>query len=170
MFSSTRCLAYLTTILAVAAGACSAPEARPALAAAAPVECAGGSVQSAADAARYAGCEAIVGDLRITGSDLTDLASFSELRRVSGSLVVADNAKLISLAGLKGLERVRAVEIRNNPRLSAYYGVLPQLQQVEGSLVLRSNRGMSKREVRQVLDRVTVGSEVAVASDSSASL
>ena len=83
---------------------------------------------------------------------------------------MADNAKLISLAGLKGVERVRAVEIRNNPRLSAYYGVLPQLQQVEGSLVLRSNRGMSKREVRQVLDRVTVGSEVAVASDSSASL
>ncbi len=171
MFSSNRNLAYLAAVVAVAATACSAPEARPAAvamsSAVAPMACEGGSVQSAADAARFAGCEAVIGDLSITQSDLTDLSDFRDLRSVTGSVVIADNAKLISLAGLKGLESAHRVEIRNNPMLAAYYGVLPQLTQLDAPMVLQGNRGISKREVRQVLDRVQAQIETVGTSEAS---
>jgi hypothetical protein len=159
MFSSTRCLAVVTALLALAANACSARDARPVLAANVPVECAGGTIRNADDAARYAACETIVGDLRITSSSLTDLGAFSNVRGVTGKVVINDNANLISLAGLKGLERAHSVEIANNPLVCGYFGVLPGLEHVDAPLVLRQNRGLSSREVREALERIEVRSE-----------
>ena len=166
--NKTHSLGFLTTILAIAASACSAPQTRAVASADAAVECTGGTVQSDADAARYAGCEAVVGDLRITQSNLTDVSAFKSLRSVSGSLVVAENKRLISLAGLKHVQRAGSVEIRNNPVLAGYPGLLPQLEQVEQSLVLRSNRGLSAREVSDVLDRVEVRTEQVTINDATA--
>jgi hypothetical protein len=159
IMNKTDCFGFLTTILAIAASACSAPQTRAVATADATVECAGGTVQSEADAARYAGCEAVVGDLRIAQSNLTDVSAFKSLRSVSGRLVVADNKRLISLAGLKRVERAGSVEIRNNPVLAGFPGLLPELQQVDEQLVLRANRGLSAREVRDVLERVEVRTE-----------
>jgi len=163
--NKTHSLGLLTTILAIAASACSAPQTRAMAAADATVECNGGTVQSEADAARYAGCEAVVGDLRIMQSNLTDVSAFKSLRSVSGSLVVAQNKRLISLAGLKHVERAGSVEIRNNPMLAGYPGLLPELQQVDQTLVLRANRGLSAREVNDVLDRVEVRTEQVTIND-----
>ena len=132
---------------------------------AAPVECAGGTVRTDEDAARYTDCDAIVGDLRITGTSLTDLGSLKHLRSVSGAVVITDNVKLISLAGLKGLRRAHSVEIRNNPLLCAYFGVLPGLQQVGAPVVLSANQGLSSRDVREVLERVGMVSAQADAND-----
>jgi hypothetical protein len=157
--NKTHCFAYLTTILAVAASACSAPQARPVAAAEAAVECAGGTVQSEADAARYAGCDAVVGDLRITQSSLTNVSALKRVRSISGSLVVTHNKRLISLAGLHGVERARSVEIRSNPVLSGFTGLLPELAQVSQPMILRANRGLSAREVSDVLSRVEVRAE-----------
>jgi len=168
MFASTRSFAYVATLVAaVASVACSAPEARPALAAAAPVECRGGVVHNEADAARFEGCETIAGDLRIVDSDLTDLAQLSSVRRVSGKLSVINNHKLISLAGLKGVERAGAVELHNNPLLCAYFGLLTGLQQVGAPLELGKNRGLSERDVRAMLERVEVRSSGSVARQAS---
>jgi hypothetical protein len=161
---------YLTAVIALAANACSAPEARPAAAAGSNLECQGGLVQNESDAARYAGCESVVGDLRITGSDLTDVNAFRQLRSVSGSLVVTDNAKLVSLSGLKGVRRARTVYIQKNPMLSGYLGLLPRLEQVEEPMVLRSNRGLSKGEVRDLLERVEVRNENATLMNGQARL
>jgi hypothetical protein len=168
IMNKTHSLGLLTTILAIAASACSAPQTSLLTAADATIECAGGTVQSEADAARYAGCEAVVGDLRITGSSLTDVSAFKSLRSVSGSLVVAGNERLISLAGLKHVERAGSVEIRNNPVLAGYPGLLPELQQVDVQLVLRKNRGLSAREVGDVLDRVEVRREQVTINDTTA--
>jgi hypothetical protein len=156
---STRTIALFTTLLATLTGACSARDAQPAAAPAVAFECEGGTVRSEADAARYAGCESIVGDLSISGSSLTDVSAFRQVRSVSGKLVVTDNARLISLAGLKHVSSARAVEIRNNPMLAAYPGLLPALDQVDESVVVRSNRGISPAETRAVLDRIEVRSE-----------
>ena len=155
---STRTIAFATTLLATLAGACSR-DAQPASAPTLAFECEGGTVQSEADVARYTGCQSIVGDLRISGSNLTDVSAFHRVRSVSGKLVVSDNARLISLAGLKHVSHAGAVEIRNNPMLAAYPGILPALEQVEEGVVLRSNRGISPAETRAVLDRIEVRSE-----------
>jgi hypothetical protein len=159
MFCSTRSVAYLTAVLALAANACSARDARPVLAVSAPVECLGGTVKSDDDAARYAGCETVVGDLRISSSDLTELSAFSQVRSVTGSVVISNNTKLISLAGLKGLERAHSVQIENNPLVCGYFGVLPGLEHVDAPMVLRSNRGLSTREAREALERIEARGE-----------
>ena len=252
MFVSARRSVSLTALLlGSAAAACAAPAAHlaPAASAATPTVCTGGTVHNAADAAKYAACDAVVGDLSIQGSDLTNLDVLARLRSVSGTLAVSDNprlddlsgleqlssvgrleiannraldgiealqhlesaeavtirdnsdlrtlqgleglatlqslsiehngiystigldhlrtvgslvvkhnSKLISLVGLKTLQRAKSIEIRNNPLLAAYYGLLPQLQQVDDQLLLLSNGGLAKHEVREVLDRVGHGS------------
>jgi hypothetical protein len=156
MFTSIRSLACVTTLLALSVSACSARDARPLAATPVPVQCAGGVVHGEADAARFEGCQTIVGDLRITRTDMTDLSAFEDLRTITGSLTITGNTKLISVAGLKGLTSARAVEIRNNPVLCGYFGVLPQLEHVAEPLVLTANRGLSEREVSQVLSRISV--------------
>jgi len=160
----THTAAFLTTLLALAANACSAHDARPAAAATAAVACQGGVVQSDADAARFEGCASVVGDLRISASDLTDVSAFSELRSISGKLLIANNPKLVSLAGLKSVERARSVEIRNNPVLAGYFGLLPQLSKVEAPLVVEANRGLSKREIDAVVGRIEVQAEQVTAN------
>jgi hypothetical protein len=159
MFTTTRSFAYLTTIVAaVASVACSTHEARPAAAAAAAVECGGGVVRNDVDAARFDGCEVVVGDLAIASSDLIDLEQLASVRRVTGKLSVTGNQKLISLAGLKGVERAGSVEIDGNPLLCAYFGLLTGLQSVDQPLQLSKNRGLSQRDVRAMLERVDVRS------------
>lgn len=160
----THSAALLTTILALAANACSAHDARPAVAATTAVRCEGGVVHSADEAARYEGCSSVVGDLRISAADLVDVSSFAELRSVSGKLVVANNPKLVSLAGLKGVEHARSVEIRNNPVLAGYFGILPELSKVEVPLVVEANRGLSKRDIDQIVGRVSVQAEQVTAN------
>lgn len=158
MFTTTRSFAYVAALVATLSSvACSAPEAaRPVVSAAAPTECHGGIVRNEDDAARFDGCETIVGDLQIASSDLTDLSQLRSVRRVTGKLSVTNNEKLISLAGLKGVERAGSVEIQNNPLLCAYFGLLTGLEQVDQPLELSNNRGLSQRDVRAMLERVEV--------------
>jgi len=165
----TQMAAFLTTILAVAASACSATEARPVAAASGVLACPGGAVQTEEDAARFEGCETIVGDLRISRSELTDLLAFSQLHRVSGKLVVEGNAKLTSLGGLHNVEQAGSVEIRNNRVLGAFPAFLPQLKRVDESVVLDANRALSKRQVSALVDRleqqVIVSRDVTIAAN-----
>lgn len=158
MFTTTRSFAYVATLVATLSSvACSTHEAaRPIVSAVAPIECRGGIVRNEDDAARFDGCETIVGDLQIASSELTDLSQLSSVRRVTGKLSVTDNQKLISLAGLKGVERAGSVEIQNNPLLCAYFGLLTGLEQVDQPLELNNNRGLSQRDVRAMLERVEV--------------
>src|SRR6187431_1823614 len=237
MFVSARRSLALTAVLLSSVAGCAAPATHwaatsPQPSAAAPVACAGGTVHSAADAAQYAHCDAVLGNLGIQGTDLTHLELLSRLKSVSGtleisdnpqlddlsglerltsvgsleisnnrgldnigalrqlesahavsirenanldtlhglegltsvqglsiehngiynttgldnlravgSLVVKHNSKLISLAGLRALERAKSIEIRNNRLLAAYFGLLPRLHQVDEQLVVRSNDG-----------------------------
>ena len=161
MSLSIRSFALVATALLASSTAACSRDAQPAAYGQAAVECAGGTVRNADDAARYDGCEAVVGDLRITDSNLTDVSAFRSVQRVSGKLIVTGNARLISLAGLKHVSQARAVEIRNNPMLAAYPGLLPSLEQVDEGVVLRSNRGISASESRAVLERVEVRQQAA---------
>ena len=151
---NTRCL-LATTLLALAANACAASTARVVRSSEAPQSCAGGVIRSARDAASYAGCTTVNGDLTIESSELTNLRYLESLRNVSGALTITDNRELISLRGLNGLKRAGSVRIRNNRQLCAPLGFLPQLGEVTEALVLSSNPSLSKQEIAGLLEHVT---------------
>jgi hypothetical protein len=102
-----------------------------------PGVCAGGRIASAIDAAAFASCRAVTGDLTIEGTTLSDLSALSELRSVSGALTIRENAGLRSLAGLEHLERAGSVSLSAN----GLYGTrgIEGLRQV-GTLVIAHNR------------------------------
>ncbi len=154
MFFNSRRLLPLFAVLSLAASACSASQARPAQASLVAVECVGGTIQSEEDAARYHGCTAVTGDLRIVGSDLRNLKSLSSLRSVAGTLQIANNAQLVSLKALNGLRRAGAVEIRDNRVLCGKLGLLAGLGEVEHSLEVSANRTLSKGEIANLREQV----------------
>lgn len=94
--------------------------------------------------------------VKVERNGIFHTTGLSGLREV-GSVVVSDNAKLISLAGLKGLTHAGSVEVRKNGMLAGYFGLLPELTKVDQQLVLEANRGLSKKEVSEVLERVEQG-------------
>ena len=119
MFSTMRTMLKLTTVVvALAANACAAHgPAAPLQATAAKLNCAGGSIPSAADAALYSACDSVSGDLRISAAELTDLSALARLHSVSGKLGIAGNPQLDALSGLEQLEHVGALSIRGNADL-----------------------------------------------------
>jgi hypothetical protein len=78
------------------------------------------------------------------------------LREV-GDLVIAQNRYLISLAGLKNLTRARSVSIRENRRICAQSGLLPQLTQVDGRLELNANSGLFAADLLRLTARAKQG-------------
>jgi hypothetical protein len=126
----TQCLFALTALLALTANACSTSSGRLARSGATPLQCAGGVIQTESDAARYRGCSAVVGDLKIEDSPLSDLTALDSLRTVSGTLVISNNAALSDLSGLEHLRNAQGLEIRDNPELANLRG-LESLERVE---------------------------------------
>ena len=123
MFSKTRCLVFMTMSFAIASSACSARLSEPAAPVGAAVPCLGGTLRSAADAARYAACDTVTGDLHITQSSLSSLEALSRLRQVSGTLEISGNSELDDLRGLSQLSRVGALEVHGNADLDSLVGL-----------------------------------------------
>jgi hypothetical protein len=94
----------------------------------------------------------------IERTGLYQAAGISGLAHV-GDLVVRDNARLHSLNGFRSLIHARSVEVARNPRLCAR-GMLPALVRVERQLTVKSNRGLSKPDVRALFGRVESAPEV----------
>jgi hypothetical protein len=110
-------------LLALSANACSANGARVARTNAAPLSCAGGVIQTESDAARFAGCTTVNGDLQIANSQLSDLTALETLRNVSGTLTVTNNSELTDLTGLEQLASVGGLNVYNNPALGDFSGL-----------------------------------------------
>jgi len=116
-----------------------------------PERCAGGRIGNAEQAKAFASCRTIAGDLTIERTDLSDLSALSELRSVSGALVVRDNAKLRSLDGLGRLEHAGSLTLHAN----GLYGTrgLEGLRRVETLVITKNPRLISLRGFRN-LERV----------------
>jgi hypothetical protein len=119
--------------------ACSATQTRP-LPPTELVECPFASIETAEKAKSFASCGAVTGDLVVRGTNLHDLHELSNLARVEGAVVIADNPNLEDLTGLEGLFAVGRLEIRNNPKLYELRG-LDGLEEV-GELVVERNRSL----------------------------
>jgi hypothetical protein len=107
--------------------------------------CPGGTVRNDAELARFAKCDGVSGDLRISG--VTSLAPLSHVRAVSGNLAVTFTNKLTSLHGLEQLESVQTLALVDNLRLDDICQ-LSQLRSAENVAIvkmpaLRSLTGLS---------------------------
>src|SRR5258706_14248371 len=51
-------------------------------------------------------CSDILGDISISGADITNVDSLASLRSISGSLTISYNPRLTSLNGLRGITSV----------------------------------------------------------------
>ena len=155
MFRNQAAL-IVTAFVALAANACATREARPVSALA--VACPGGTVHSAVEAAGYAACDTVQGDLTIASSDLEDMSALSRLHEVTGTLTITGNPELDDLGGLENLRRVGMLEVSHNPELKTLSG-LDALTEAD-SVVIRANgiytaRGLG--ELRQVGDLIIEG-------------
>jgi hypothetical protein len=128
---------HLKAAIGLLLGGCSASALPANGTASAAVHCSGGTLGTAAQADAYRGCSVVSGDLRVVDTDLTDLSTLSELRRVSGSLVIVGNADLRDLRGLEQLRSVGAFVLRDNGGLYTAAG-LSRLTEV-GDLVIAGN-------------------------------
>ena len=130
--------------------------------------CAGGFVSSDRDLARYAGCEAVAGDLAI--ANVSTLAPLASVQSVAGTLRISGTARLYSFKGLEALESVGALEVQGNralisvgglkhlvhaervlmsenPRLSSAFGLPPALTQGSSQISLARNAGLAAEGV-----------------------
>jgi len=95
-----------------------------------------------------AGCQEVAGDVRIEGTDSTELIELRGVRAIHGTLFIGGNTELSSLSGLEDLRSAQEVVIVNNPNLKDIDG-LSGLEQVERVSVahnpgLRVISGMDK--------------------------
>lgn len=148
----TKYLSTLGFILLTVSAACAAPATRPpAVRADSKLECSGGIIRSTQDAAAYTACTSVTGNLGIQGVGFTGLSPLKNLRRVSGSLVIANNPRLESLWGLNNLMSVGSLTIRQNPALES----LTQLEGLSRATVVTISHNPSLRRL-EGLRRLTV--------------
>jgi len=102
-----------------------------------PGRCAGGRITDQREAIAFTGCQAVIGNLTIEGTDLSDLSALSELRSVSGAFTIRANPKLRNLDGLERLEHVGTLVLRAN----GLYGTrgIEGLREID-TLVITNNR------------------------------
>ena len=100
-------------------------------------ECQGGKVWHQDDALRFAGCEVIVGDLRLGGA-LVDASSFAGLQRVQGSVQIGPSYQLNNLASMSQLERIEGgLVVEGNWQLRGLF--LGRLAYVAGGVRVSGN-------------------------------
>ena len=89
------------------------------------------------------GCFTVPGNLRISGTDITNLNSLSSLTSVGVSLFIRDNAALTSVSSLSGLRQVGgALQIITNNALPSLNG-LQSLTSVGVDLDIQSNAALT---------------------------
>ena len=70
-----------------------------------------------------------------------------------GRMWIAHNPKLISIAALNHARFVSELVLKDNPRLSAYYGVLRGLARMPERAVVEGNRGITSEETALLWQR-----------------
>ena len=104
------------------------------------------NTQNAVDVLGNTGCTAVLGDLTVTGSGITSLATLSNITSIGGDLNVTSNASLGTLDGLDGLTSVTgAVTVNSNGSLYSICD-LQNVTTIGGDLVVASNAGLQNAE------------------------
>jgi hypothetical protein len=90
----------------------------------------------------YPGCNAIIGDVHISGDDIMILTGLAPLDSIGGDLEIADNPNLIRLTGLEGLDSIGGrLMIRSNAGLQTIEA-LDSLTFVGSHVILEGNNAL----------------------------
>lgn len=88
---------------------------------------------------KYVGCDSIYGDLTISGGDISNVDSLSQLSYIGGNLFITGNLNLTSLKGLSNVTVVDgSVSIASNDSLTTISG-LHNIEEVLGDFALKGN-------------------------------
>lgn len=98
-------------LLGLTVGCHAAPRAPSTPSTSAPHTCAGAVVRTQAELSEFASCTTISGDLTLVGPELTELTPLSRLKRLVGTLEIAENPSLTDLSGLESLQMVRTLRL-----------------------------------------------------------
>ena len=109
------------------------------------------NTQSSVDVLGNTGCTAVLGDLTITGSGITSLATLSNITSIGGDLNVTSNANLGTLDGLTSV--TGAVTVNSNGSLYSICD-LHNVTTIGGDLVVASNASLANVECLWTLQSV----------------
>ncbi|MFC1740057.1 proprotein convertase P-domain-containing protein [Pseudomonadota bacterium] len=88
-------------------------------------------------------CDAIAGDLKVSGADITSLAPLSALSMVNGDLDIRDNGNLTDLSGLSNLVSVgENLFVKGNETLTDI-DALANLVSIGGDFYIQSNTALT---------------------------
>ena len=122
------------------------------------------NTQSQVDVLGNTGCTSVLGDLTISGSGITSLATLSNITSIGGDLSISSNANLSSPSGLDGLTSVTgAITVSLNGSLRHLCG-LQNVTTIGGDLTVANNSGSSASYC--TWDLQTVGGNIAFESNS----
>lgn len=115
-------------------------------------------------------CTRLIGNLTISGDDITNLNGLSSLRRVQGQLFISNNPNLIVLDGLPALDSVGGgIEISGNPQLETVNG-FSSLTIVHNTLLISNNPKLTSFDGFNKVERITSFFDSQVIIDNNASL
>ena len=116
------------------------------------------NTQNAVEVLGNTGCNAVLGDLTVTGSGITSLATLSNITSIGGDLNVTSNTNLNYLDGLESLTSVTgAVTVNNNGSLFSICN-LQNVTIIGGDLVVAANQDLENAECSWSLQ--TVGGNI----------
>ncbi|MBK9733780.1 MAG: T9SS type A sorting domain-containing protein [Saprospiraceae bacterium] len=85
------------------------------------------------------GCTQIVGNLTISGANITNLNGLSTITSISEALIISDNLMLADLSGLDGLVSLSSLQVYNNPNMTSLIGLNAQLDTINGDVFISNN-------------------------------
>jgi hypothetical protein len=115
-------------------------------------------------------CTQLIGNLTISGDDVTNLNGLSSLRRIQGQLLITNNANLITVDGLPALDSIgQGIEISGNPQLETIDG-FSSLTILYNKLLISNNPQLTSFNGFNRVERIPSFFDSKVVIDNNASL
>jgi hypothetical protein len=105
-------------------------------------------------------CAKIIGDLTISGPDITNLDAVSHFTYIGGSLRIVGNENLTNLNGLSNLKSIgESLEVLDNPSLTSIEG-LEKIVSINSDLRISNNKSLASLKGLQNLKSVEANFDI----------
>jgi hypothetical protein len=107
------------------------------------------------------GCTGIIGDMIVSGPDITNLSFLSTLNSIGGNLIIMDRDHLKDLSGLENITSIGGdliigdQAVRSNSSLQSLEGLV-NLASINGDLIIQNNPALSSLEGIHNIDPLSI--------------
>lgn len=101
----------------------------------------------------FPNCTELNVELRLVGTDVTNLDGLSNLEALNGGALIMDNSLLPNFTGLNNVEHIAGISILSNPSIVNFEG-LNQLNNISGGLQIEFNVGLQNFNGLELLDSI----------------